>query len=206
MLLPEKNAGATSRLEQTGLSGVFGGGGGGGGGVAGVADDPHVWVSPCVGGWVGGWVRVCARVCGCVCVCVLHMYCIIYIYTNIVYLYIHIYVNVCVCVCVCACVRVCVCVCVRVCVQVSPWHTYGNKLELLQQCEAALLWHFARLCLLDLLRARHAITAELVDATRLVGSSSNVRNIYSSNAGVPSRHAPFFSKGYAVYCMPCTLN
>jgi hypothetical protein len=59
---------------------------------------------------------------------------------------------------------------------VSPWHTHGNKLELLQQCEAALLWHFARLCVLDLLRSRHTITAELVDATRLVGIRSNVSN------------------------------
>ena len=47
---------------------------------------------------------------------------------------------------------------------VSPWQTRGSKLLLLFQCEVALLGHFARLCVLDLLRSRHLETAMRVDA------------------------------------------
>ena len=63
---------------------------------------------------------------------------------------------------------------------VSPWQTRGDKRRLLLQCEAALMGHFARLCVLDLMRARHVPTAQRVDAARLI-----------------SILIPFFPSGYA---------
>jgi hypothetical protein len=63
---------------------------------------------------------------------------------------------------------------------VSPWQTSGDKRRLLLQCEGALMGHFARLCVLDLMRARHVPTAQRVDAARLI-----------------SILIPFFPSGYA---------
>jgi len=53
-------------------------------------------------------------------------------------------------------------------VRASPWQTSGSKHVVLLQCERALLQHFARLCVLDLLRARHVKTATRLDASRLI--------------------------------------
>jgi len=71
----------------------------------------------------------------------------------------------------------------------SPWQTCGSKRQLLLQCEEALLIHFARLCVLDLLRARHVPAAMMIPAERLISLLS-----------------PFFPTGYPLPRAVCTTG
>ena len=71
----------------------------------------------------------------------------------------------------------------------SPWQTCGNKSKFLLQSEEALLIHFSRLCVLDLLRARHVPAAMMIPADRLISLLS-----------------PFFPKGYPLPRAVCTTG
>jgi hypothetical protein len=71
----------------------------------------------------------------------------------------------------------------------SPWQTCGSKRQLLLQCEEALLLHFARLCVLDLLRARYVPAAKMIPAERLISFLS-----------------PFFPTGYPLPRAVCTTG